>query len=67
MRDYIEAKDGMILTNGEAYGKQIDPADGLDPNSFYEIPIEEYEELMKSPEATESDYMSALREMGVGV
>ena len=67
MRDYIEATEGKILTNGEIYGKQIYLAEGVNADNFYEIPIEEYEEMMESPEATENDYLSALREMGVGV
>ena len=70
MRDYIEAKDGMVLTNGEIYGTKIYLADEIDPNSFYEITKEEYEAITNTdPEnmATEQDYQDALRNMGVGV
>ena len=45
MRNYIEAKDGMVLTNGEIYGTKIYLADGIDPNSLYEITKEEYDDI----------------------
>ncbi len=42
-RKILKASDGMILTNGEIYGKTIYLADGVDEKSFYEISQEEYE------------------------
>ena len=70
MRNYIEAKDGMVLTNGEIYGTKIYLADGIEANSFYEITKEEYNSIINvDPEnmATVQDYQEALRNMGVGV
>lgn len=49
-RKVIYAEDGMVLTNGEIYGKQIFLADGVSEYYFYEITEEEYEEKMKEIE-----------------
>lgn len=46
-RMIIYADDGMILTNGEIYGKQILLANGMDIDSFYEITEEEYKKKME--------------------
>ena len=46
MRDYIEASEGMILTDGSIYGKKIFLAEGVDRTAFYEITEEEYKTLM---------------------
>lgn len=47
----IHAEDGMVLTNGEAYGKIVFLADGVDESSFHEITEAEYEEIRKREEA----------------
>lgn len=47
MREYIEASEGMILTDGIIYGKKIFPAEGIDENIFYEITQEEYDKLIE--------------------
>lgn len=65
MRDYIEATEGMMLTNGDAYGKKIYPADGEDSNSYYEIAEEGYQATVDGELATDADYQEALRDMGV--
>lgn len=68
MREYIEANDGMILTDGVIFGKKILLADGADQTKFYEITEEEYNELInEDPEntATEEDYQNALKDLGV--
>lgn len=71
MRDYIEAKDGMVLTNGKGdYGEIIYYENGTDPDEYYPITREEYEAITNTdPEnmATEQDYQNALRDMGVSV
>lgn len=45
MRDYIEASEGMILTDGNIYGQKIFLADGIDKSTFYEITREEYNKM----------------------
>lgn len=65
MRDYIEASEGMILTDGVTYGKMIFLAEGVDKTAFYEITEEEYNEIFNTDEATEEDYQNALGKMGV--
>jgi hypothetical protein len=66
MRDYIEATEGMILTDGVTYGTKIFLAVGIDPDSFHEITEEEYNEITNTEDAaTEEDYQNALKEMGV--
>lgn len=68
MRESIKANDGMILTDGVIFGKEIFVAQGTDTTTFYEITEEEYNELInEDPEntATEEDYQNALKDMGV--
>ena len=50
MRTSIKAKEGYILTNGEIYGSEIFLAEGMRVEDFYEIPWEEYEELIAEDE-----------------
>jgi hypothetical protein len=49
-RKTLQARDGMILTNGEIYGTQIYLAEGVDASAFYEITREEYEAILKLQE-----------------
>ena len=49
-RQIIEAKNGMVFTDGEIYGKKIYLAVGETADKFYEITIEEYEEILKQEE-----------------
>ena len=44
MRDYIEAREGYILTDGKTYGTIIYLAEGVDKTAFKEITEEEYNE-----------------------
>lgn len=46
----ITASDGMILTNGEIYGKIIYIGTGLSKDDFYEITEEEYLKQTAIPE-----------------
>ena len=49
-RTVIYADEGMILTNGEIYGKQIFLEEGLDASTFHEITEEEYFESLPEEE-----------------
>ena len=51
MRTPIIAKEGKVLTNGEIYGKMIYLAEGVSPNTFYEITDAEYEAILAREEA----------------
>ena len=44
------AGEGMILTDGEIYGRKIFFAEGETGESFYEISFEEYEKLTEEEE-----------------
>jgi len=44
----LYADDGMILTNGEHFGKIVHLEVGADASAWHEITREEYEELLKS-------------------
>lgn len=46
MREKLEARNGMILTNGEIYGKIIYLGEGVNKEDFYEITEEEYQACM---------------------
>ena len=67
----LTATDGYVLTNGEAYGKEVYLGKNDNPDNWYEITEEEAEKRMNGEttedEATEADYQNALREMGVRV
>lgn len=51
-REVLNANEGMILTNGEIYGKTIYLSEQADKNTFYEITEEEYTNII-SKETTE--------------
>jgi len=65
------ADEGMVLTNDSSYGTIVRLGKNDDGSMWYEITAEEAEkrinEAATDEEATESDYQSALREMGVDV
>lgn len=61
-RKILKASDGMVFTNGEAYGKEIYLAEDVDESSFYEIPESE---MPSDEEATIEDYQEALAKLGV--
>ena len=61
------ATEGMILTNGELYGRVVYLGTGESPDNWQEISETEYETLLAQEAATEADYQAALRELGVQV
>jgi len=46
----LYADDGMILTNGEHFGKIVHLEVGADANAWHEITREEYEKLLAEQE-----------------
>lgn len=51
----LEASDGMILTNGESYGKTVYLGKGDSPENWHEITETEYETIMEeADEAVEA-------------
>ncbi len=68
-RQILIANDGMVLTNGEIYGKEIYLADGMSADMFHEITQAEYEELMAQKETDvleeNEDMRNALNILGV--
>lgn len=43
----LYADEGMVLTNGEAYGKEIYLGKNDKPENWHEITEKEYEEILK--------------------
>lgn len=54
-RKVIEAREGMVLTDGEIYGKKIYLSVGESADKFYEITDEQYWELMAESEEMPND------------
>lgn len=52
-RIVLYATEGMVLTNGEHYGKVIFVAEGVSPNGYYEITEAEYQNILKEKEEQE--------------
>ena len=51
------ASEGMVLTDGEIYGTVIFLAIDKDPDSYYEITQEEYDEIIKNKEIPHKEEM----------
>ena len=47
----LTANDGMVLTNGEAYGKEIYLGKNDSPENWHEITDAEYEAILAKQEA----------------
>lgn len=47
MRIKLKADPGMVYTNGEIYGTEIDLAEGMTSEGFYQITSEEYAEIQR--------------------
>lgn len=46
----MKATDGMILTNGEIYGREVFLGTGDSPDNWWEISLTEYEKKMEEME-----------------
>ena len=51
MINKITANAGMMLTNGEAYGKEVYLGKNDSPENWHEITDEEYQKILKEDEA----------------
>lgn len=49
-RIVLYASEGMVLTDGEHYGKVTFLAEGVTADKYHEITEEEYQEILKSQE-----------------
>ena len=67
MRKIIKASEGHILTDGNIFGSTIYLAEGETGENFYEITLEEYNEIQEAEEATAEDYQAALSKLGVSI
>ena len=52
----LYADEGMMLTNGETYGKQVTLAVGSSGDNWHEITDAEYNEIMEQEENNENIY-----------
>lgn len=52
-RTVLKAGEGMILTNGESYGKKIYLGANDKPDNWHEVTEAEYEEIIKEEESVE--------------
>jgi hypothetical protein len=54
-RKILTANEGMVLTDGEIYGKEIYLAEGISVDIFYEITQAEYDEIIAQEKRIEED------------
>ena len=69
MANVLTAREGYVYTNGEAFGKIIYLGKNDNADNWHEITEAEAEHLQNGEttdtEATETDYINALEELGV--
>lgn len=51
----LTASEGMVLTDGESFGKEVFLAENADASKWYEITEAEYEKVMQEREADVTD------------
>lgn len=51
----LTADDGMVLTNGELYGKMIALGNGDSPDNYHEITEAEYKKMREEAESEATD------------
>lgn len=49
----LTASEGMVLTDGESYGKEVFLAENADPAKWHEITDAEYDKILKAQEVIE--------------
>ena len=54
----LTASEGMVLTDGENYGKEVFLAEDADPAKWHEITQEEYDEATKKLEQESELYVT---------
>jgi hypothetical protein len=60
----MKATEGMVLTNGEVFGRQIFLGTGDNPDNWHEIPEAEYEALMEDKKARVQFVLYGVRREG---
>ena len=51
IRTVLYADEGTVLTNGTDYGTVIWLAEGVSPDTYHAIPLEEYNAILAEQEA----------------
>jgi len=55
VRTVLYADEGTVLTNGTDYGTVIWLAEGVGPDTYHAIPMEEYQAILAEQEATRTE------------
>ena len=51
----LTASEGMVLTDGESYGKEVFLAEGADADEWHEITQTEYEKILEEQDGVLSE------------
>ena len=70
-RTVLYASEGKVLTNGDIFGKVVYLAESETADGYTEITEEEFLQIFEGGttlgQATEEDYVAALKELGVNL